>query len=170
MTDLNHIELPPAALLELYRNSLVQAGPGKPPLQAETMAAASTWKSLGSNEKNILVIVNEPGAVFLPDEELAFFTSILGACQLSLADVAILNFHHYPESRYKELLDFFRSKIVFLMGVEPAAIGLPVIFPQYQLQAFAGNTFLYTPSLQIMKDDRQEKTNLWTTLKRLFNL
>ena len=171
--DINHIDLPPFTVSELYRNTLVDTSVLR---QAEVKDATENtgekkaYKYLGNNEKNILVLVNNTNAVYLPDNELSFFTSIIGACKLSLADLAILNLHHYPQTGYKELMDFFHSRVIFLLGVEPSAIQLPVNFPHYQLQAFAGNTFLYTPPLQAIENDRQEKTNLWTCLKRLFNL
>ncbi|MBK9568854.1 MAG: hypothetical protein IPO53_02260 [Chitinophagaceae bacterium] len=54
--------------------------------------------------------------------------------------------------------------------MEPAAFGLPMHFPHYQIQAFAGNSFLYAPSLKELENDRVEKSKLWVCLKRLFNL
>ncbi|MBL0130777.1 MAG: hypothetical protein IPP43_06385 [Chitinophagaceae bacterium] len=106
----------------------------------------------------------------MPDHELTFLTGILGACKLSLADVAIVNLYNHPQSSYNELTSFFKSKIVFLFDMEPAAFGLPMHFPHYQIQAFAGNSFLYAPSLKELENDRVEKSKLWVCLKRLFNL
>jgi hypothetical protein len=180
--DLNHIELPPIVVADLYFSSLI-ADPEKTtrkgaetgitdeekPSQTEK-SPVIIWKSLGSNQKNILIIVNTSEAVHLPDHELTFLTGILGACKLSLADVAIVNLHNQPQSSFKELTSFFKSKIVFLFDMEPAVFGLPMHFPQYQIQAFAGNSFLYAPSLKELENDRVEKSKLWVCLKRLFNL
>ena len=130
----------------------------------------SQYKYLGNNKKNILVIVNNNEVVHLPDIELTFLTGVLGACKLSLADVVIVNFSNYPESSYKELTSFFKSKIVLLFAIEPAAFGLPMTFPHYQIQAFAGNSFLYSPSLKELENDKVQKSKLWVCLKRLFNL
>jgi hypothetical protein len=57
-----------------------------------------------------------------------------------------------------------------LFDTSPAAISLPMSFPYYQLQSFAGSTFLYAPSLKELENDRVEKSKLWVCLKRLFNL
>lgn len=181
--DINHIELSPALVVDLYKNSLVEAPgninkeklhtekqPKKYAGQAGDTPEPQAWKSLGSNAKNILIIVNNAVAVHLTDVELQFLTGILGACKLSLADVAVLNIHHYPGACYKELTAFFKSKIVLMFDVDPVSFSLPLSFPQYQLQAFAGNTFLYAPSLKQLENNKVEKSKLWVCLKRLFNL
>lgn len=179
--DINHIELPPILVADLYKNSLVTApgtegmagGERQLPESIKHNAVtqdAQTWKSLGSNVKNILIVVNNPDAVYVSDDELPFLTGILSACKLSLADVAVLNIHHYPGTGYKELTAFFKSRIVLLFDTDPVSFGLPLNFPYYQLQAFAGNTFLYAPSLQQLENDKVEKSKLWVCLKRLFNL
>ena len=180
--DLNHLELPASVVAGLYQNSLIDSGEitgntssATIPLPAAATSITanetiSSWKYLGNNLKNILIVVNNDGAVYLPDEELDFLTGILGACKLNLADVAIVNTNNHPEASYKELIHFFKSKIVFLFAIEPAAFGLPMNFPHYQLQAFAGNSFLYSPSLKELENDRVQKSKLWVCLKRLFNL
>ena len=180
--DLNHIELPAFVIADLYHSSLVEDNSTslKNPVVAEVIKEkilpvspadpGSTWKSLGSNQKNILIIINNKEAVHLPDNELTFLTGILGACKLSLADVAIVNCNNHPEVSYKELTSSFKSKIVLLFDMEPASFGLPMSFPHYQIQAFAGNSFLYSPSLKELENDKLEKSKLWVCLKRLFNL
>lgn len=178
MQNINHIELPAALVADLYGNVLVDTGkPGPAPVlpPAETGPARSdipetAWKSLGNNQKNILIMVNHAGIAYLPDGELAFLTGVLGACKLSLDDVAIVNFSSHPGMDYRELINHFKSRAVLLFDLEPAAFGLPMHFPHYQLQPHAGNTFLYSPSLKELENDRVEKSKLWVCLKRLFNL
>ncbi len=178
--DINHIELNAAVVANLYTNTLISTNEiiaekpvAAPPAEtgpSRTDKPETAWKSLGNNQKNILLVVDTPGVVYLSDNELTFLTGILGACKLTLADVAIVNRHNHPEMEYKELITHFKSKIVVLFAVEPAAFGLPLSFPPYQLQSFAGNTFLFSPSLAELENDRVEKSKLWVCLKRLFNL
>jgi len=179
--NLNHIRLTASFVADLYPASLIEdetAGnhTKSRDLAKEITPASGTgsetvpWKSLGDNRKNILVIVRNQDTVYLPDQELSFLTGILSACKLSLADVAIVNLHNHPDTSYKELTAFFKSKIVLLFDTGPAAFGLPMSFPHYQIQAFAGNSFLYSPSLKELENDRVEKSKLWVCLKRLFNL
>ena len=173
--DINHIKLPALVAAELYHSSLIDADDKPVDLltddQAEVKPAGlPVWKWLGENKKNILVIVSYPDAVHLPDNDLALLTGILGACKLSLADVAVFNHHNCPETSHKELLVFFKSKIVLLFAVEPASFGLPMSFPHFQIQPFAGNSFLFSPSLKELENDKILKSKLWVCLKRLFNL
>jgi hypothetical protein len=128
------------------------------------------WKWLGNNQQQILIMVNNRDAVHLPDKELSFLTGVLTACKLSLADVAIVNINNQPQASYKELTDNFKSKIVFLFGIEPSTFGLPMQFPHYQVQAFTGISFLYAPELKELENDKVEKTKLWMVLKKMFNV
>ena len=175
MTDINHLKLHPALIAELYPSSLIvmeETGPD-PAEIAETEnipAAIPLLKSLGDNRKNILVVVSYPDAMYLPDHDLGFLTGILGSCKLSLADVAVFNLTNHPETSYREMLAFFKSKIVFLFGVEPTVLGLPLNFPHFQIQPFAGNSFLFSPSLQELENDKVLKSKLWVCLKRIFSL
>ena len=176
--NLNNIELPAAAIVELYPSSLF--GTNDAPVENKPGKTASAsgyeqgeivkFKSLGDNKKNILIMINSSDAVHIPDNELTFLTGILGACKLTLADVAIVNRNNYPEASSKEFTSFFKSKIVFLFNIEPAAFGLPMNFPHYQIQAFDGSSFIFSPSLKDLENDKTEKTKLWNSLKRLFNL
>jgi hypothetical protein len=178
--DINNIELPASLVADLYHASLVDLGEKAaekiivpPPAEsgpARTDKPETAWKSLGNNQKNILVVVNNNGIAFLPDNELSFLTGVLGACKLSLDDVAIINFSNHHGMDYKEMITHFKSRVVLLFDLEPAAFGLPMSFPYYQIQPFSGNSFLYSPSLKELENDRVEKSKLWVCLKRLFNL
>lgn len=178
--DLNKIELPASVIADLYPSSLVEndtkmTNKRQEPLVEPTIPDPGStnlpaWKFLGNNQKNVLVVVENSGSVHLPDEELSFLTGILGACQLSLADVAIVNLHQHRGVSYRELTHYFKSRIVLLFAIEPASFGLPMHFPQYQVQPFNGTSFLYAPSLKDLENDRVEKSKLWVCLKRLFNL
>ncbi|MBL7732117.1 MAG: hypothetical protein JNM88_13125 [Chitinophagaceae bacterium] len=178
--DINHIELSAKVVADLYGSTLIDEKTSSvvqqavaPPAEtgpARTDKPDTAWKTLGNNQRNILVVVDNPGITYLADNELTFLTGVLGACKLTLADVAILNLHTHPGAGYKELVSHFNSKVVLLFAVNPADFGLPVSFPYYQLQPFAGCTFLYAPSLPDLENDRVEKSKLWVCLKRLFNL
>lgn len=169
--NINEIQLPAKLVADLYRSSLVETNGNHPSAEENKETTSVTgWKWLGDNRKNILVIVQQTDAVHLPDKELDFLTTMLSACKLGLADVAIVNRKNHPEASYRELAGFFKSKIVLLFDVEPAAFGLPMNFPHYQLQAFANATFLFSPSLSELENDKLQKSKLWVCLKRLFNL
>jgi hypothetical protein len=128
------------------------------------------WTYLGENKKNILAVVNYPDHVHLPDEQLAMLTRLLAACKLGLDDVAIVNGNNYDDINYKEMIAQFASRIIFLFGIEPVSFGLPVTFPHFQLQPFAGATFLFAPPLHDISNDELLKSKLWVCLRRLFGI
>jgi hypothetical protein len=173
--NLNHIQLPASVIAGLYKNSLIETDQNSP---AETLAFSikktdksdNKWKYLGENKKNILIVVNYDNTVYLPDAELSFLTNMLLACKLSLGEVAIVNRNNYEEVNYKELVAQFSSKIIFLFGIDPVLFGLPVSFPHFQLQPFSNATFLFSPSIEEIENDKLLKSKLWVSLKRLFNL
>jgi hypothetical protein len=178
--DINHIQLNPSALAGLYKNHLVESV-GSSPAETKRLTVIDEplppaapvnkgIKALGNNERKVLVLVNHKDVVFLPDEELKFLTGILAACKLSIADVSIVNLCHWPETGYKDLLTQFSSTRMLLFGLEPGAIGLPLSFPDFQLQAFNGCTYHWCPDLGKMENDRTLKTQLWNNLKKLFTI
>ena len=180
---LNDLHLSPNILATLYPSSLInmdktdailQPQPIKPviaEITAESESMKGTdWKYLGSNQKNILIVVNYDNAVHLPDEELNFLTNMLTACKLSLGDVAIVNKYNYKELAYKDFLTEFKSKIVFLFGVEPFVFKLPVSFPYFQVQTVGNCTFLYTPPLEEQRKDALLKSKLWVSLRNIFSI
>jgi hypothetical protein len=171
----------PAAAMERAEETIV-ATPAKPIQQtfipevapdtepvAEPVTEYGNTPSLGGNKKGILILVSNPGTPFLPDADLEFLSAIIGACRLSIADVAIINFHHYPQP-YTQLLEQFNSRQVLLMGVTPQQLDLPFHFPHFQLQNFDQRTYLSAFPLGQMAKDRDLKMQLWSCLKVMFEV
>lgn len=176
---LNDIRLPSSVVADLYRSSLIDTETEPSASKAEKIFVEkeatfdnkrSRFKYLGENLKNILIIVGHTDSVYLPDDDFNFLTSMLTACKLSAADVAIFNLNNHPEISYKELITHFKSKNVFLFGIKPEAFGLPISFPHFQLQAFANCSFLFSPSLKELEVDKMLKSKLWVCLRRIFNI
>lgn len=175
---LNDIKLSSPLTVALYKNVLVETGMNEVtekhvssiPEPAPVAEQTGTLKSLGNNQKNILVAVNYTGITHLPDEELSFLTTILAACKLDMGDIAIVNISNTPDYNYKKYTGHFKSKIVLLFGIDPAGFGLPVDFPAFQVQAVAGCTFLYAPVLGECRQNNLLKSKLWVCLRRIFGI
>ena len=173
--NLNRIQLPASVVANLYKHSLIEIDTDSSSKPAsfsfeKISKSGDRWKYLGENKKNILIVVDYKNVFYLPDDELSFLTSMLTACKLSLADVAIVNRSNYNDINYKELIAQFASKIVFLFDIDPTSFEMPINFPHFQLQPFANATFLFTPSLGDMKKDDLLKSKLWLCLRRLFSI
>jgi hypothetical protein len=108
--------------------------------------------------------------VHLPDNELAFLLNLLSACNLGMEDVAVLNIQNAAGLSASFLLDHFNTKTVLLFGITPAEFGLPVSFPEFQVQQFNKAVFLYSPALAVIEPDKLLKSKLWVCLRRIFGL
>ena len=171
--SLNSIKFDTTDIALLFKNSLVEGDAKQQVLpQTNTNAepVATGWKYLGENKKKTLVVVRHPDVAHIPDKQLAFLTKLLAACNLNLADVAILNFQDHSSSEFNEILNFFNPKVVLLFEIEPAEFGMPMIFPQFQVQGYKDAVFVSSPSLQVIEPDKTLKGKLWVCLKKIFNL
>jgi hypothetical protein len=164
--SLNQIQLSPKLLSELYADVLIETDAIAVPAPVPQNNASS---HLGNNGKNIMIFVKHPSLPYMPDAELAFLTSVLSACKLELADVAIVNLWG-KENKGEEYMMELAAKNVLLFDIQPLEIGLPINFPHFQLQQFNKRTYLYSPSLSLVESDKSLKTKLWTSLKTLFCL
>lgn len=171
--SLNSIKFEPTDIAFLYKNSLVEIDIKK---EVSTQTKNSDepisggWKYLGENKKKTLVVVRSADAVHIPDKQLSFLTKLLAACNLNLADVAILNFQDHNSSAFNEILNYFKPKVVLLFDVEPGEFGLPMIFPHFQVQGYKDAMFVSSPALNIIEPDKSLKGKLWVSLKKIFNL
>jgi len=171
---LNDIQLDSSLLVDMYRNSLVEMKDGQrmqtAPKKVKDEAPPPARKYLGEFKKNILLVVRYDLATHLPDAQLNFITSILGACKLGLADVAILNIAHLPGETYKQVQEKYKSTVTILFGLTPQEFEMPLDFPEFQVQPFNNCTFLHTPVLEKLENDKVLKSKLWVCLRRVFSL
>ena len=119
-----------------------------------------TIKYLGKNEKNILILVNEPDHAFLGDDELSFLMNVLSACSVSMVDVAVVNSHNDETVKHKKLVHQFSPSVIIFLGTEPQLLGFPIQIPVYQVQQYNKQQYLCAPSLQKLSIDKEEKKQL----------
>jgi hypothetical protein len=116
-------------------------------------------------------VVNYPQDVFVPEGDLQFLTKMLDACKLNMADVAIVN-HATALVNIEKVKAQLQPIFLLLFGVEPDEIHLPINFPAYKEQPYAGTTYLFTPALSQLNGDTDAakglKKKLWECLKRMF--
>ena len=158
--SLNNVLLSARQIAELYPSSLID----------RLAPAQETIKFLGNNNKNILVLVAKNNVAFIEDEELNFLSSILSACKLSLADVAIVNIKTLSDANYQFLIDQLKSKTLLMFDVASDEIDLPFNYPYFQVQHFDHCAYLSAPELKSIQADKTLKTQLWNCLKKLFGI
>ncbi|MEO6069920.1 MAG: hypothetical protein ABIN57_07745 [Chitinophagaceae bacterium] len=163
LMSLNDINLTNYQLASLYPNVLVEP-------MGKAGAELYALNYLGGNLSHILLVINKDFTAFLSDAEFTFLTSILGACKLSIADVAIYNWAQQEVPSHTSILAQLKSKKVLLFDLDPTQFGLPLFFQHYQIQSFNNLTFLSAPSLLAIENNVEEKKNFWNALKELFSL
>jgi hypothetical protein len=169
--SLNSIKFETTDIALLFKNSLVDIDEKK--LESSKpvpKSATGNWKYLGENKKRTLVVVRYPDVVHIPDKQLSFLTKLIAACNLNLADVAILNFHNYQSSQFNEIIDYFKPKSVLLFDTKPTEFGMPMNFPDFQVQAHKDAVFVSSPSLETIEPNKDLKGKLWICLKKIYNL
>ncbi|HET6767860.1 MAG TPA: hypothetical protein VFH08_10690 [Chitinophagaceae bacterium] len=171
--DLNTIKFDATDIALLFRNSLVEINSENPVLPQTDVIGDPIpigWKYLGENKKKSLIVVRYPGEAHLPDKQLSFLTRLLAACNLTIADVAVVNFQQYKSSDFDKIIDHFKPKVVLLFDISPGEFGMPMLFPQFQVQRYKDAVFVSSPSLEVIEPDKALKGNLWVCLKKVYNL
>lgn len=172
-----NLRLPEHVIAALYKDDLVVTDSIKKtaPKPASSKKEISSEKPLylGNNLQHILILVNDSNTVHVDDESLNFLTNIIQACKKNLGDVAIVNLAHHTLN-YAALKEKLSPKHVLLFDISPTSIQLPFTVPNYQLQQYDGCQFLFASGLQNMiantQDAKLEKSKLWLSLKKMFNL
>lgn len=180
--SLNDIHLPLTAISDLYKSVLIQNDDTfslenkievkeiKRSIEPNEIKKTASINFLGNNKKQISIIVSYSEIVYIPDDRLAFLTSILAACKLNLDDIALINFSGLSKFAYKDFLKEVPSKSVLFFGVGAEILSLPLNFPNFQVQHFDGVNYLTSPMLDEIEKDKSLKEKLWKSLKKIFNL
>jgi hypothetical protein len=164
--SLDNIQLPRITLQQLFKFSLIA-----PQQDAEIpVLSNSGLKFLGGNQREIILLVKNKEAAYLPGDQLDFLMGILSACKLSMEDVALINIANRPSFDYHEITGNMKVKTVFIFGNLLGEIGLPFKIPEFQLQAFEEQTYLCAPSISDLQDNKELKRKLWLCLKQIFSL
>lgn len=144
-----------------------------PSLPITPPGETTAYRFLGKNAKHVAIIVYSPSDAYLPDDQLQLLTKMLDACKLNLGDVAIINQASQPV-HFTQLAEQLKAQKTLLFGIQPEQIGLPMSFPAYKEQEYAGCTYLLANPLGDMNQPNEEgkslKGKLWGCLKKMFNI
>jgi len=175
--SLNDIDLGPKILADLYKNSLIAEPPALKPAREKSVNQSITdlappIRFFGKNSKNYCFLVSYPNEPFIPDDKMEVLIKIMQACKITLEEIALVNVAGDPPT-IESLRTALQPQKMVLLGVSPTDIRLPMQFPLYKPQPYAGCTFLYSDSLDGMdssESGRRIKTSLWNSLKEMFGL
>ena len=164
MDQLEPIKLPISIISDIFRNCLVDLN--FPDSSSDNPATAITETLAGAPVDTVVVSLSEGKA--LPHQQLDFLNNILKACKLEKANYSIIANRQDELPDYKATFSQFKQKQLILFGISPAAIGLPINFPHFQVQSFQEVRYLAAPKLDTIEADKELKMQLWQCLKQLF--
>lgn len=166
--DLNGLQFSQEQMAELFTDALVITEPvNTVPLKKVTAPSKPVINFKGKNKKGFLWLVNEPAHAFLDDADFEFLSQIVGACKMSMDDIALVNLATTDQS-VNEIADALKASTIVLCGIEYQQ--LPFKLDEYILYPHANRNYFLADRLQELRNDKAKKTKLWLALKAMFSL
>lgn len=166
--SLDNFQITPRMVCEMYKDSIV--------VLDERQILTDSLKSknilfLGGNEKNILILVNDPEFLHLNEPDLIFLTKVLTQCNLTLADVCIINTKNTKSVSFNDIIDEINPSKIIDFGLNTSTLtGFSVSTKKYEVLNSDGISYLFAGNLENIKDDKAEKKELWNCLKKMFSI
>ncbi len=139
----------------------------------EVIEALTNFKYLGDHHKKIVVLVSDPASVYLNEADFILLTSILNACRLTIADIALVNLGNQKAGLH-QILNLLPSKLVIAFELDSKALKIKLPTQLYKVIPLGENNLLFSKSLASMQGTdiaaKQEKAKLWAVLKQIFQL
>ncbi len=141
--------------------------------EQKVVDATTPLKYLGDHLKKVIVIVNDPTAVYLNEADLGLLSSILNACKLTLADIALINIATQSIGLH-DMLETLPSTLVISFDVNATQLKIKLPATLYKPIVLGDTHVLFSNSLSNMQggdvNAKTEKGKLWIVLKQLFQL
>jgi hypothetical protein len=125
-----------------------------------------TFKYLGKNLRNFLIVTDYPGIDFIEEAHLSALYNSLQKKQDSMHpdDVAIFNYNSAVDSKKEDLLAYFKPGCILFLGIDPQKLGwkqLTLNTPDQQ----DGTAVLYTYSFNEMLGNKEKTIAFWNPMK-----
>jgi len=166
--SLDKLQLPGFLYGSLFKKNLVII---KSCVQPDSLKKESKRINfLGGNKKKIVFIGNDGQNKFLGDDQMKFLNDLLNACNLTMADIAFVNFRESSGFSYPDISDQFHPDKILMFGVSAKELDLPFEIPFFQLQNFQDQQYIISPSLAEIQSNKELKKQLWACLQKIFNI
>jgi hypothetical protein len=165
--SLDKIQLPGFLYQSIFKNNLVVI---KPEHTTKSLNKESKINFLGGNEKKIIFIGKDNQNKFLGNNQMKFLNDLLNACDLTMADIAFLNFRETNAFSYDEVTEQLHPKKILIFGVSTNELGLPFAIPFFQVQTFHEQVYMIGPALEEIQLNKELKKQLWNCFQKIFNI
>jgi hypothetical protein len=119
---------------------------------------------MGKNLKRFLVLTHYPNLEFIDDAHLTALTNIIKRKGLEVNDIAIVNIATYPDAKYDDLQQFFKSAKVLILGKNALPVGIPTLTLNAP-QSLGASSGLFSFSFGDMMDNVEYKKAFWEQVK-----
>jgi hypothetical protein len=165
--NIDNIALPPFLCQKFFGNNLVdlEAGFTK---NAATKEVEISF--LGGNEKKIIFLFSDSHNKFLADAQAKLLYNLVTACELTMADVAFVNFFHNNTITHRDLASRLQAKRILIFGIPASSLDLPFTIPFFQMQTFGDQVYMISPSVEELQTNKDLRNQLWVCLQKIFNI
>lgn len=140
--------------------------PSNPKQDIQAIPVLKEFKFLGSNGRNILILVNDEENEVSDEKGRELLRKIVKSINLVSADFALVNYAKYKGSSFNELITFFKSTVVFSFGVGASALGLRAY--EENVVVLEGNVkMIFSQELRRLDADLSVKKALWGVIQKL---
>jgi hypothetical protein len=165
--SIDNIQLPPFLYQSMFGNHLVDVKAAV----TETVKKEKTGINfLGGNDKKITILCTDNQNRFLADTQMKLLYDLLSACQLTMADIAIVNFFHNSTITHRELTVELQPRKILMFGISASDLDLPFTIPFFQIQNFREQVYMISPSIGELQMNTELRKQLWACLKKIFNI
>ncbi len=166
--NLDKVQLPGFLHGALFKKNLVLIELDLVPDSPKTKSKKINF--LGGHEKKIVFIANDDQNKFLGDNQMKFLNDLLNACNLTMADIAFLNFREATAFTYLDVNDQLYPEKILIFGVSAKELDLPFEIPFFQVQNFHDHLYMFSPPLAEIQLDKELKKRLWACFQKIFNI
>ena len=124
----------------------------------------------GENNKYVLVAYKNPDSSAISQAQRDFLLKILGAVNLTINDVALLNLANYPGAAVGDMKNYLGTSKLLAFADGDTGLDVPAFDTPYTPADFLGMKVIKSNSFNTIMPDPDQKRKLWSGLKQLFNV
>lgn len=137
------------------------------PVASPVMQQALTFKFLGQNKRNILILVNDEENEVSDEAGRELLRKIVKSVNLTANDFALLNYSKYQGTGFKQLQDYFSCNLVFSFGVTPSHLAIATAHPEHAVVLEGNVKMIFSAELKTLDQNPAGKKALWGSLQSL---
>ncbi|CAM3920739.1 hypothetical protein MUGA111182_17380 [Mucilaginibacter galii] len=152
---------------DAYRNPIAQPSEPLAPIETPTIIDETpviTFKYLGDNQKNFLVLTHYTADEFIAEAHLNALISTVTRINYSLQDLAIVNLAHTQAANWEQLSQFFKPQKLLILGSKALPSNLPALVLNETDQADNCQA-LYTFAFEEMMGNKENTKAFWNQIK-----